>query len=391
MKTKTVNILGSSGSIGTQAADVVSRLGYRVRAISVGRNIDVAKRQITEFHPEICAVVDEDAGRELEKETFGSRTKIIVGKDAPARAAEIDADVTLNAISGFAGLLPTMAALSHAPRLAIANKETLVAAGTFVKAEAKRNGTEIIPVDSEHSAIFQCLNGGRNDVKRLILTCSGGAFFGKTADELKNVTLASALDHPTWNMGGKITVDCATLMNKGLEVIEAMHLFDIDVEKISVVIHRESIIHSMVEYADNAILAQLGSHDMRIPIQYALTYPERTVCPASALDFEAISRLTFAKPDTDTFPSLLLAYDAARRGDPYPCVMNAANEVAVGEFMRGRISFPDIYAVTKETLDAAKPIAPQSVGDVVKIHEASVKAAEEIAQNHRKILFGDNL
>lgn len=384
MKTKIVNILGSSGSIGTQAADVIARLGYRVRAISVGRNTDIAKRQISELHPEICAVVDEKAGHELEKETFGSGTKIFVGADAPARAAERDADVTLNAISGFAGLIPTMTALSHAPRLAIANKETLVAAGNFVKAEAKRLGAEIIPVDSEHSAIFQCLHGERKDVKRLILTCSGGAFFGKTADELKNVTLASALDHPTWNMGGKITVDCATLMNKGLEVIEAMHLFDIDVDRISVVIHRESIIHSMVEYADNAVLAQLGSHDMRIPIQYALTYPDRTTCPASALDFEAISRLTFAKPDTATFPSLLLAYDAARRGDPYPCVMNAANEVAVGEFMHGNISFPDIYAVTKETLETMNPGAPQSVEDIVKIHTAAVKAAGEIAEKRRK-------
>lgn len=384
MKKKTINILGSSGSIGTQTADVTSRLGYRVRAISVGRNIDVAKRQIAEFRPEVCAVVDENAGRELEKEAFGSGTKIIAGSDAPIRAAEYDADVTLNAISGFAGLLPTMTALSHTPRLAIANKETLVAAGKFVKAEAKLRGAEIIPVDSEHSAIFQCLQGGRKDVKRLILTCSGGAFYGKTADELRNVTLASALDHPTWNMGGKITVDCATLMNKGLEVIEAMHLFDIDVDRISVVIHRESIIHSMVEYADNAVLAQLGSHDMRLPIQYALTYPERTVCPAEALDFESISRLTFAKPDTDTFPSLLIAYDAARRGDPYPCIMNAANEVAVGEFMRGHISFPDIYNVTKETLDAEAPSLPQNVDDIVKIHETSVKAAQEIAKMHRK-------
>ena len=380
---KTLNILGSSGSIGTQTVDVATRLGYRVRAISVGKNADVAKRQIYELKPEICAVADEKTGQALEKDVFGSGTKIIYGADAPALAAEHDADVCVNAISGFAGLLPTMAALPHTERLAIANKETLVAAGKFVKAEVNRLGIMMIPVDSEHSAIFQCLQGGRKDIKRLILTCSGGAFYGKTAEELKNVTLASALDHPTWNMGGKITVDCATLMNKGLEVIEAMHLFDIDVDRISVVIHRESIIHSMVEYADNAVLAQLGSHDMRIPIQYALTYSERTVCPAEALDFAAISKLTFAKPDTATFPSLDLAYDAARRGDPYPCVMNAANEVAVGKFMRGEIAFPDIYAVTKETFDSFDAQTPTSVGDVIACHESAVKKAEEISQKYR--------
>ena len=381
---KTINILGSSGSIGTQAVDVVKKLGYRVRAISVGKNVSVAKKQIFELCPEVCAVADEAAGRELEIETQGSGTKIIYGAEAPIRAAECDSDITLNAISGFAGLLPTMAALSHAPRLAIANKETLVAAGKFVKAEAKLRGAEIIPVDSEHSAIFQCLRGGRKDVKRLILTCSGGAFYGKTADELRDVTLSAALDHPTWNMGGKITVDCATLMNKGLEVIEAMHLFDIDVDRISVVIHRESIIHSMVEYADNAVIAQLGSHDMRLPIQYALTYPERTACPAEALDFAAIGKLTFDTPDTATFPSLTLAYDAARRGDPYPCVMNAANEVAVGDFMRGRLSFPDIYNVTKETVDKFAPCAPTNVCDIVKIHERSVALAREISEKHYK-------
>ena len=381
---KTINILGSSGSIGTQTVDVVKNLGYRVRAISVGKNTDVAEKQIYELHPEVCAVADEAAGRELCGRIVGTGTKIIYGADAPTLAAEKEADITLNAISGFAGLLPTMAALKHAPRLAIANKETLVAAGKFVKAEAKMRGAEIIPVDSEHSAIFQCLCGGGKDVKRIILTCSGGAFYGKTADELKDVTLAAALDHPTWNMGGKITVDSATLMNKGLEVIEAMHLFDIDLDRISVVIHRESIIHSMVEYADNAIIAQLGSHDMRIPIQYALTYPDRTVSPAEALDFDKIRTLSFDTPDYKTFPSLSLAYDAARRGDPYPCVMNAANEVAVGDFMRGRISFPDIYNVTKETLDAATVKEPDSVDDIVAIHERSVEAAKEISAKHYK-------
>ena len=379
---KTVNILGASGSIGTQTADVVQNLGYRVRAISVGKNVDAARRLIAELSPEICAVTDEAAGKSLSHEMFGSEVNIIYGNDAATRAAKSDADICVNAISGFAGLLPTMAALSHTSRLAIANKETLVAAGDFVKAEAKARGTEIIPVDSEHSAVFQCLEGGRRDVKRIILTCSGGAFYGKKAEELKNVTLKDALSHPTWNMGGKITVDCATLMNKGLEVIEAMHLFDMPPEKISVVIHRESIIHSMVEYADNAVMAQLGTPDMRLPIQYALTYPERVPSLSAPLDLASVGKLTFFEPDTDTFPSLPLAYKAAKLGGLYPCALNAANEVAVGAFIGGKIAFPSIYEITAKTLDSMSLGVAASVEDVVACHEKTTAAAAQLAKSY---------
>ena len=379
---KSVNILGVSGSIGTQSAEVIKKLGYRVRAISVSENTAAAKKYIAELHPEICAVENEELGKSLQRDVFGSGVKIICGDGAAREAAAADADVCINAISGFAGLLPTISALSHTARLAIANKETLVAAGFFVKKAAKENGVEIIPVDSEHSAIFQCLAGGEKDVKRLILTCSGGAFYKKTKAELENVSLASALGHPTWNMGGKITVDCATLMNKGLEVIEAMHLFDMPVDKISVVIHRESIIHSMVEYVDNAVIAQLGTPDMRLPIQYALTYPDRAPSLSAPLDLAKIGTLTFDTPDTDTFPSLALAYTAARTGGNAPCVMNAANEVAVKKFMQGKIRFPDIYSITKATCDAVPCADFSSIDEVVKCHEKSIETANEISKSY---------
>ena len=379
---KSVNILGVSGSIGTQSADVVKNLGYRVRAISVSKNIEIAKKYIADVRPEICAVEDESLGQALENDVFGSGVKIVYGKGASSVAASADADICINAISGFAGLLPAMTSLYHTSRLAIANKETLVAAGFFVKKTAKENGVELIPVDSEHSAIFQCINGSGKDVKRLILTCSGGAFYKKTREELQNVSLSSALDHPTWNMGGKITVDCATLMNKGLEVIEAMHLFDIPADKISVVIHRESIIHSMVEYVDNAVLAQLGSPDMRLPIQYALTYPDRTASLSEPLDLTKIKSLTFDTPDIVTFPSLALAYDAARTGGNAPCVMNAANEVAVEKFMRGEIRFPDIYNITRATVDAVPFSELSSVDDVLMCHKKAAETADEISKSY---------
>lgn len=379
---KTVNILGSSGSVGVQTVDVVKKLGYRVRAISVGKNIDTAMRQIWELKPELCAVTDDKAGRELSRRLQGVGTKIIYGEDAAEKCATLGADICVNAISGFAGLRPTMAALEHCGRLAIANKETLVAAGKFVKEKAADTGCEILPVDSEHSAVFQCLAGNnKKSVKRLILTCSGGAFYGKSEQELNDVTLSDALAHPTWNMGGKITVDCATLMNKGLEVIEAMHLFDVPVDNISVVIHRESIIHSMVEYDDNTIIAQLGPHDMRLPIQYALTYPDRCECPCDALDLASIGKLSFSEPDTKTFPSLSLAYEMARRGGLYPCAMNAANEVAVDCFIKGKISFSDIYNVTAQTLKAAQIDEMRDIYDVYRCHKDVTDLAREIAKS----------
>ncbi|MBQ0125762.1 MAG: 1-deoxy-D-xylulose-5-phosphate reductoisomerase [Clostridiales bacterium] len=378
---KTINILGSSGSIGTQAAQVAKHLGLSVRAISVGSNTDIAKKQIIELSPELCAVSDENAGQKLAREFSGSKTKIIYGDDAASFAALFDADATVMAISGFAALGPSLAAVKHSGRIALANKETLVAAGDFFKAAAREAGCEIIPVDSEHSAIFQSLAGNSHgDVKRLILTCSGGSFYGKTAKELESVTLEDALAHPTWNMGKKITVDCATLMNKGLEVIEAMHLFDLPAEKIDVVIHRESIIHSMVEYSDNAVIAQLGSHDMRLPIQYALTYPKRTESLSEPLDFAKISKLTFAKPDTEAFPSLALAFKAAKTGGAAPCVMNAANEAAVRLFLDGKIAFSSIFKLTKAVFDKLSALPSKSIDDIFSAHEKATSLARELSQ-----------
>lgn len=380
---KSIVILGSTGSIGTQTADVVASLGYSVRAISCGSNIKEAEKQIRAFSPEMCAVSDESAAAELVKAVKDTNTKIIGGKDSAVVAAEIGADVCVSAISGFAGLRPTLSALRSSPRLAIANKESLVAAGSIVKREAAENDCEIIPVDSEHSAIFQCLRAGTHgDVKKLILTCSGGAFFGKTMEELENVSLNETLAHPTWRMGGKITVDCATLMNKGLEVIEAMRLFDITPDKIDVIIHRESIIHSMVEYVDNAVIAQLGAPDMRTPIQYALTYPNRVESRSASLNFAEISKLSFCKPDTNTFPALDLAYRAAEIDRSAPCVMNAANECAVSLFMKGKIRFSDIYRITKETLDLTEISDLASIDDVFCAHENAMKKAFEVSEKY---------
>ena len=379
---KTVNILGASGSIGTQTVEVVKDLGYSVRAVSVGKNIDAARRIIGELMPEVCAVADELQGRILKKEYSGSGVTVIYGSDAASRAACYDADICVNAISGFAGLLPTISCLSHTERLAIANKETLVAAGDIVMSAAKEHGVEIIPVDSEHSAIFQCLEGGKKNVKRLILTCSGGAFFGKSAEQIQNARLSDALLHPTWNMGGKITVDCATLMNKGLEVIEAMHLFGVSPDMISVVIHRESIIHSMVEYDDNAVIAQLGVPDMRLPIRYALTYPERTGSLSAPLDLVKTGTLSFFEPDRKTFPSLDLAYSCARRGGLYPCMLNAANEAAVGLFVDGKIAFGSIYEICRQTLDVCEKSFPDSLEGVISCHKKTLETANAVAKDH---------
>lgn len=380
---KTINILGSTGSIGTQSIEVAEKYGLGVRAISVGRNTELAKKQIELLSPEICAVADEKSGMELKDFTFGKKTKIYIGADAATEAAAADADICLNAISGFAGLRPTMTAVEHCARLAIANKETLVAAGDFVKAAVRKNNCEMIPVDSEHSAIYQCLKCGEHgEVKRLIITCSGGAFYGKTREELKEVRLSDALNHPTWNMGGKITVDCASLVNKGLEVIEAMHLFDITPDKIDVVIHRESIIHSMVEFNDNAVIAQLGSHDMRLPIQFAVTYPERVESLSEQLDFAKIGKLTFAEPDHVNFPSLKLAYAAAKEGGLTPCIFNAANEACVRLFMDGKIPFTSMYDITKKTVETMRGRKAEKIDEVYACHYEAVENAKKEAENY---------
>lgn len=368
MDKKSITLLGSTGSIGVQALDVAAFHGMNIEALCFGSNIKLGEAQVRKFSPRFCAVFDEKAALDLKTRIADTETEIFCGTDGICEMTEAaGSDICLNAISGFAGLLPTMSAVKSCRRIALANKETLVAAGDIVMGAAKEHGCEIVPVDSEHSAIFQCLQAGKRDeVKRLILTCSGGAFFGYTKEKLATVTREQALGHPTWNMGAKITIDCATLMNKGLELIEAMHLFSVPASKTDIVIHRESIIHSMVEYIDNTVMAQLGSHDMRLPIQYALTYPERAEAAGEHLDLVGLGRLSFFSPDYETFPLLGLARRMAEAGGNMPCVMNAANEEAVGLFLSGRILFPEIPELVMRVCEETARIEKPSLSDIIE-------------------------
>ena len=372
---KQITVLGSTGSIGTQALDVADFSGYDVHALAFGSNIRLGEEQIRKFKPKFVAVSDQKAAKLLRIAVADTETTIVDGDDCVCKMIpELQSDVCINAISGFNGLRPTLQAIRQFDRIGLANKETIVAAGGIVKKSAAGNGCEIIPVDSEHSAIFQCLEGNRRrEIRRILLTCSGGPFFGATPDKLKNVTVADALGHPTWKMGAKITIDSATLMNKGLELIEAMHLFDVAPEKIEVVIHRESIIHSMVEYSDKAVLAQLGVSDMRIPIQYAVTYPERIESPSEPLDFFRIGKLTFFEPDRTAFPLLALAEKTAKKGGILPCVMNAANEEAVAWFLKEKIKFTEISELVCEVVDRYPNKNDFTLSD---IEEANVLARE---------------
>ena len=367
---KHITVLGSTGSIGTQALDVASFGGYTVDAIAFGKSGKLGEEQIRKYAPKYAAVGDEKTASELRLAVADTNTKILTGADAvPEMIDMLSSDVCINAISGFAGLRPTLAAIKRFPRIGLANKETIVAAGELVMQSAKENSCEIIPVDSEHSAIFQCLQGNRDaEIRRILLTCSGGPFFGKKKEELKDVTVARALGHPTWKMGAKITIDCATLMNKGLELIEAMHLFHTAPEKIQVVIHRESIIHSMVEYNDRAVIAQLGVSDMRLPIQYAVTYPERMESPTEPIDFAKIGKLTFFEPDREAFPLLALAERVARVGGTLPCIMNAANEEAVALFLNEKIGFTDIADLVQKTVDSYESIQNPSLSDIETVN-----------------------
>ena len=368
MDKKSITLLGSTGSIGVQALDVAAFHGMNIEALCFGLNIKLGEAQVRKFSPRFCAVFDEKAALDLKTRIADTETEIFCGTDGICEMTEAaGSDICLNAISGFAGLLPTMSAVKSCRRIALANKETLVAAGDIVMNAAKEHGCEIVPVDSEHSAIFQCLQAGKRDeVKRLILTCSGGTFFGYTKEKLAAVTKEQALGHPTWNMGAKITIDCATLMNKGLELIEAMHLFSVPATKIDIVIHRESIIHSMVEYIDNTVMAQLGSHDMRLPIQYALTYPERAEAAGERLDLVGLGRLSFFSPDYETFPLLGLARRMAEAGGNMPCVMNAANEEAVGLFLSGRIRFSEIPELVMRVCEETARIEKPSLSDIIE-------------------------
>lgn len=351
-----VSILGSTGSIGRQTLDVIRHLeGVRVAALTAGTGVERMARQCREFLPELAVMATQEAAEELESALSGLPIRIAWGEEGLLEAATIaKADCVITAVVGMVGLKPTLAAIQAGKRIGLANKETLVCAGTLVMAEAEKYGAQIIPVDSEHSAIFQCLMGTHNpsEIKKLILTCSGGPFFGKSAQELATMTKEDALRHPNWKMGPKITVDCATLMNKGLEVIEAMHLYRLPPERIQVVIHRQSIVHSMVEFVDGAVMAQMGVPDMRLPIQLALTYPARKESPVEPLDLISCGSLTFCQPDLEAFPCLRLAVDCAQKGGNACAAMNGANEEAVALFLADRIGFYDIYQLVFRAVEA---------------------------------------
>lgn len=350
---KNIAVLGSTGSIGTQTLDVVRSHPdlFHISVLAANSHDELLEQQIREFEPELAVLSDEDAYKRLKSRYSGS-TQLAGGRQAFIDAAALDAvDTVVTSMMGFAGLEPTMKALDAGKNIALANKETLVVAGEIVMRRAKEQGVSILPVDSEHCAFYQCLQGeNRESIEKLLLTCSGGPFRGRKREDLEDATVNQVLAHPTWNMGQKITVDSATLVNKGLEVIEAKWLYGVSYDQIEVVVHPQSIVHSMVQFHDGAVIAQLGSTDMKLPIQYALTYPNRTASSFERLDFWKMKDLTFSQPDTDTFKGLKFAYEAGAMGGTMPCVFNAANEVAVGAFLKGAIKFLDIYDIIEETM-----------------------------------------
>ena len=351
--TKTITILGSTGSIGRQTLSVADELGLRVAALTAERNVDLMEAQCRQYRPELAVLTDEAAAEELKVRLADMNIRVLAGAEALCEAAALpEADTVVVAVCGFAALRPTLTAIREKKRIALANKETMVCAGQIMQAAARESGAEIIPVDSEHSAIFQCLMGCRDraEVKRLILTCSGGPFFGKTRESLACMTKSDALRHPNWKMGAKITVDCATLMNKGLEIIEAMRLYDLPLSKVTAVIHRQSVVHSLVEFVDGAVMAQLGVPDMRIPIGLAMTYPNRAHNPAPALDLLSCGPLTFDVIDETAFPCFALAQQAAQTGGTACTAINAANEEAVGLFLQDKIGFYDIANAVEAAL-----------------------------------------
>ena len=365
---KNISILGSTGSIGTQTLDVVDKLNLNVVALTASTNIDLLEEQVRKYQPQLAVVFDEAKAKVFKDNIKDTDTLVLSGMDGLTAAATVEsAELVLNSVVGMVGLKPTIAAANAKKDIALANKETLVAGGKLVTDAVKSNGVKLLPVDSEHSAIFQCLQGMPNSkcLKKLILTASGGPFFGKTADELKSVTIEQALNHPNWSMGAKITVDSATMMNKGLEIIEASRLFDVSGENIDVVVHRESIIHSMIEYSDNSVIAQLGLPDMRIPIQYAVTYPERYPSPVGELNLSQIGKLTFFEPDYDTFKCLKTCKKALSMGGAATAIANGANEEANMLFRQGRISFLDIGELVSGAVDSIKNFEPKTVEDVL--------------------------
>ena len=368
--TENLSILGSTGSIGKQSLDVCRKCGYGVKALTAFSSVDIIEKQAREFKPEMVALVDENAAHDLKIKLADTDIKVLGGMDGVCECAQIpSADTVLNSVVGMAGLKPTLTAIHARKKIALANKETLVAGGQLVMSEAEKYGAEILPVDSEHSAIFQCLQGKPTNkaLKKIILTASGGPFFGKTAGELRDVTVEKALKHPNWSMGAKITIDSATMMNKGLELIEAVWLFSVAPDDVDIVVHRESIVHSAVEYDDNSVIAQLGLPDMRIPIQYALTYPERFESPVGELSLADIGKLTFYKPDYETFRCINLCRRAINMGGLYPAAVNSANEQANLMFRQGKIGFLDIADRVERVLDRIPHYDDYTFGDILEI------------------------
>ena len=367
--TKTISLLGSTGSIGGQTLQVVQELGLRVAALTANENVNLMEQQVRQFQPRLAVLYREEAAKELRRRLSDVDVEIAWGMEGLVKAAALDeADTVVTAVVGSVGLQPTLAAIAKGKRIALANKETLVCAGELVMDEADRCGAEIIPVDSEHSAIFQSLRGcqSKKEIRRLILTCSGGPFFGKTYEELESMGPGDALKHPNWSMGAKITIDSATLMNKGLEIIEAMRLYRLPLSQVDAVIHRQSIVHSLVEYVDGAMIAQLGTPDMKLPIRYAFTYPHRAPTPEPPLDLLQCGSLTFHRPDEDAFRCLKIARQCAAVGGTATTIMNSANEEAVMQFLRGEIGFNDIHRRVESALDAVAVKYQPSLADILE-------------------------
>lgn len=381
-----ISLLGSTGSIGTQTLEVARACGFSVVALTANTHVDLLEQQARLFQPVLVAAAAPAAAAVLRERLKDTGIRVLGPEGILEAAALPEADTVVTALVGIAGLRPTLAAIDAGKRVALANKETLVCAGPLVMARAKEKGAEILPVDSEHSAIFQCLQGsGRKEVKRILLTASGGPFFGWTAQQLREVTPARALKHPNWSMGAKVTIDSATLMNKGLELLEAMSLFDVPPEKIEILVHRESILHSAVEYCDQSVIAQLGSPDMRLPIQYALSWPERVEGPAKPLDlFACQGGLTFAKPDLETFRCLALAIGAAKEGGTAPAILNGANEVAVARFLSGELGFLQIAEAVAYALERVPRQSALTLAAIDQADRLARAAAEDYcAANHR--------
>ena len=378
---KSIVLLGSTGSIGTQTLDVCRAHNIKVKALAVNSSVDLLVQQVDEFKPEYVCVSNESSYSDIKQRLAHTEVKVLCGIDGLCELAQLPCDIVVNAVVGMVGLRPTLAAAEAGNDIALANKETLVAGGGLVKESIRRNGVTLLPIDSEHSAIFQCLMGAHESpVEKIILTASGGPFFGKKRSELENVTREQALKHPNWSMGAKITIDSATLMNKGLEFIEAIRLFDVRPEQIEIVVHRQSIIHSAVEFEDGAVIAQLGSADMRIPIQFALTYPQRLPCPAKKLSLFEVGTLTFDRPDEETFSCLSAARRAITMEGNAPCIINSANEAAVVLFLQDKIRFLDIGEAVNEALVNISFIEHPTLEDIL--------ATQQAAEEYVKARFG---